>query len=336
MVNIGINAFGRVGRLVARALIAHPEKGRIVSINAPDLALDHMLYLLKYDSIHGTLKDTTLEANGHNIYVNGQKIRITSSRDPSKLRWDDVETDVLLECSGKFLTKDSCKPFLDTGAKKVIMSAPAKDDTPLFVYGVNNHAYKPEMNIISNSSCTTNCLAPLVKVIHTAFGLTEGLMTTVHATTKSQLTVDGASAKDWRAGRASGINIIPASTGAAKSMGKIMPELKGKLTGMAFRVPTTDVSVVDLTFKTQKPTTYEEICNVIKVASENEMKGILGYTDDQLVSTDIIHDSRSSIFDAKAGIALNPNFFKVIAWYDNEWGFCHRMVDMANLITDKK
>lgn len=336
MVNIGINGFGRIGRLVTRALLSNPSKGKLVAINNPDLTLDYLIYLLKYDSVHGMLKDTKLEKSGNDLLINGQKIRFTDQKDPSKVKWDDVNTDVLMECSGRFLTSKDCQVFLENGAKKVIMSAPAKDDTPMFVYGVNCQSYKPEQRIISNASCTTNCLAPLAKVLHQTYGIAEGLMTTVHATTMTQLTVDGSSIKDWRAGRAAGANIIPSTTGAAKAVTKVIPELKGKLTGMAFRVPTTDVSVVDLTFKTEKATSYEEICKTMKLASENEMKGILGYTEDEVVSADFIHDPRSSIFDAKAGIGLNANFFKVVSWYDNEWGYSNRMVDMANVIHGKK
>jgi glyceraldehyde 3-phosphate dehydrogenase len=276
-----------------------------------------------------------LEKSGRDLVINGKKIRVTDSKDPAALKWDDVGTDVLMECSGKFLTQEKAKVFLDTGAKKVLMSAPAKDDTPMFVYGVNCGKYKPEMKIVSNASCTTNCLAPLAKVLNDNFGLKEGLMTTVHATTATQLTVDGASLKDWRAGRAAAANIIPSTTGAAKAVAKVIPELKGKLTGMAFRVPTVDVSVVDLTFKTEKETSYEEICKKVKEASEGNMKGILGYTDEEVVSADFIHDPRSSIFDAKAGIGLNSNFFKVVSWYDNEWGYSNRMVDMGNHIAKK-
>ena len=333
MVKIGINGFGRIGRLVTRAMLENPQKYELTAINNPDLSLDYIIYLLKYDTVHGMLKNYTFEKSGTDLIINGRKVKVTNEKDPSKVKWDDTKTDVLMECSGKFLTTESSKVFLDNGAKKVIMSAPAKDDTPMFVRGVNCHKYTNDIKIISNASCTTNCLAPLAKVLHANFGIKEGLMTTVHATTMTQTTVDGPSVKDWRAGRAAGANIIPSTTGAAKAVTKVIPELKGKLTGMAFRVPTTDVSVVDLTFKTEKETTYDEICKAIKKSSENEMKGILGYTDEDVVSSDFIHDSRSSIFDAKAGIGLNSNFFKVVSWYDNEWGYSCRMLDMADLIT---
>ncbi len=338
MVRFAINGFGRIGRLVTRVLLKNPEKGELVAINNPDLSLDYLIYLLKHDSVHGMLKDDKVkfEKAGRDLIINGKKIRVTDSKDPAALKWNDVDCDVLMECSGKFLTQEKSKVFLDTGAKKVLMSAPAKDDTPTFVVGVNCNTYKPEQKIISNASCTTNCLAPVAKVIHKHFGLKEGLMTTVHATTATQLTVDGASVKDWRAGRAAAANIIPSSTGAAKAVTKVIPELKGKLTGMAFRVPTVDVSVVDLTFKTEKETSYEEICKKMKEESEGSLKNILGYTDEEVVSADFIHDPRSSIFDAKAGIGLNSNFFKIVSWYDNEWGYSNRMVDMGNIMTNKK
>ena len=336
MVKLAINGFGRIGRLITRVLIQNPSKGELVAINNPDITIDYLIYLLKYDSVHGVLNDTVLEKSGNDLLINGKKVRVTSEKDPHKLKWDDLDTDVLLECSGKFLTTALSQTFIDNGAKRVIMSAPPKDDTPMFVCGVNCKSYKAEQKIISNASCTTNCLAPLAKVIHDNFGLKEGLMTTVHATTATQLTVDGTSHKDWRAGRASSVNIIPSTTGAAKAVAKVIPDLKGKLTGMAFRVPNVDVSVVDLTFKTEKETSYEEICKKIKEASEGSMKGILGYTDDEVVSSDFVHDSRSSIFDAKAGIGLNSSFFKVVSWYDNEWGYSNRMVDLANIVANKK
>ena len=335
MIKIGINGFGRIGRLVTRAILENPKKAELVAINNPELSLDYLIYLLKYDSVHGMLRNLAVEKSGNDLVINGSRVRVTNEKDPAKLKWDDVKTDVLMECSGKFLTTESAKVFIDNGAKKLIMSAPAKDDTPMFVYGVNCHKYQNDVKIISNASCTTNCLAPLAKVLHANFGIKEGLMTTVHAVTMTQMTVDGASHKDWRAGRASGCNIIPSTTGAAKAVAKVIPELKGKLTGMAFRVPTTDVSVVDLTFKTEKETTYEDICKAVKASSENEMKGVLGYTNDEVVSSDFIHDPRSSIFDAKAGIGLNSNFFKVVSWYDNEWGYSNRMLDMASVISKK-
>lgn len=336
MVKLAINGFGRIGRLVTRVLLQNPNQGELVAINNPDMTLDYLIYLLKYDSVHGVLKDAKLEKDGNDLLINGQRVRFTDQKDPHNLKWGDLDVDVLLECSGKFLTTELAKVFLENGAKKVLMSAPPKDDTPMYVCGVNCHTYKPEHRIISNASCTTNCLAPLAKIIHQNFGLKEGLMTTVHATTATQLTVDGNSHKDWRAGRASSVNIIPSTTGAAKAVAKVIPELKGKLTGMAFRVPNIDVSVVDLTFKTEKETTYEEICKKVKEASEGSLKGIMGYTDEEVVSSDFIHDSRSSIFDAKAGIGLNSTFFKVVSWYDNEWGYSNRMVDMANIMAKKK
>jgi glyceraldehyde 3-phosphate dehydrogenase len=338
MVRFAINGFGRIGRLVTRVLLKNPEKGELVAINNPDLSLDYLMYLLKYDTVHGVLreKNVKLEKAGNDLLINGNRIRFTDSKDPKDIKYGDLDVDVLFECSGRFLTQEKSKAFIDNGAKRVVLSAPAKDDTPTYVYGVNCHTYKPEQKIVSNASCTTNCLAPIAKVIHKNFGLKEGLMTTVHAVTATQMTVDGPSMKDWRAGRAAGFNIIPSSTGAAKAVTKVIPELKGKLTGMAFRVPTVDVSVVDLTFKTEKETSYEEICKKMKEASLGDMEGILGYVDEDVVSSDFIHDPRSSIFDAKAGISLNSNFFKVVSWYDNEWGYSNRMVDLGNWISKSK
>ncbi len=330
MVNFAINGFGRIGRLALRASLRNPNGGRVVAINNPDLDLDYAIYMLKYDSCHGHLKDATVEKGENSIIINGHKVAFINTREPKEARWGDHGVDVVLECTGKFLDKPKCQAHLDAGAKKVVISAPAKDDTPTFVYGVNHKDMKADMNVVSNASCTTNCLAPLAHVLHNNFGIAEGLMTTVHATTISQLTVDGHSKKDWRAGRAAAINIIPASTGAAKAVTKVIPSLKGKLTGMAFRVPTVNVSCVDLTFKTEKKTSYKEICEAIKHASENELKGVLGYTTDEVVSSDFMTDPRSSIFDAKAGMELNPQFFKVISWYDNEWGYSTRMIDLAN------
>lgn len=330
MVNFAINGFGRIGRLALRASLQNPQKGRVVAINNPDLDIDYAMYMLKYDSCHGILKDVTIEKGDNCMILNGQKVQFINTRDPKEAKWGEHGVDVVLECSGKFLDKPKAQAHIDAGAKKVVMSAPAKDDTPTFVYGVNHNDMKADMSIISNASCTTNCLAPLAHVLHNNFGITEALMTTVHATTISQLPVDGHSKKDWRAGRAAGVNIIPASTGAAKAVTKVIPSLKGKLTGMSFRVPTVNVSCVDLTFKTDKKTSYKEICEVIKKASEGELKGILGYTTDDVVSSDFMTDPRSSIFDAKAGIELNPQFFKVVSWYDNEWGYSTRMIDIAN------
>lgn len=330
MVNFAINGFGRIGRLAFRASLLNPKGGKVVAINNPDMDPAYAAYMLKYDSCHGILKDVTIETGDKCLIVNGQKIAFTAAKDAKEAKWGDQGIDVVLECTGKFLEKDKANTHIDAGAKKVVLSAPAKDDTPTFVYGVNHKDIKADMKIISNASCTTNCLAPLVHVLHNSFGISEALMTTVHAVTISQPTVDGQSAKDWRAGRAAGINIIPASTGAAKAVTKVIPSLKGKITGMAFRVPTANVSCVDLTFKTEKKTSYKEICEAIKKASEGELKDILGYTDEQVVSMDFMTDARSSIFDAKAGIELNPQFFKVVSWYDNEWGYSNRMVDIAN------
>lgn len=332
MVNFAINGFGRIGRLALRASLRNPQGGRVVAINNPDLDLDYAAYMLKYDSCHGILKDVTIEKGENTLILNGHKIAFLNTREPKDARWGDHDVDVVLECTGKFLDKPKAQAHLDAGAKKVVISAPAKDDTPTFVYGVNHKDLTADMNIVSNASCTTNCLAPLVHVLHNNFNITEALMTTVHATTISQLTVDGHSKKDWRAGRAASINIIPASTGAAKAVTKVIPSLKGKITGMAFRVPTANVSCVDLTFKTDKKTSYKEICEAMKFASENELKGILGYTQDEVVSSDFMSDPRSSIFDAKAGIELNSQFFKVVSWYDNEMGYSTRMIDLANYI----
>ena len=324
-IKIGINGFGRIGRLVFRA--ASKNKNiQVVGIN--DLIdTNYMSYMLKYDTTHGRF-DGSVSVNRNNLEVNGKKIRVTNEKDPSKLNWSEVKAEYVIESTGLFLTKDSAKGHIKSGAKKVIMSAPSKDDTPMFVMGVNNKQYTSDMTFVSNASCTTNCLAPLAKVLHDNFGIVNGLMTTVHATTASQKIVDGPSTKDWRGGRAAFANIIPSSTGAAKAVGKIIPELDGRLTGMAFRVPIIDVSVIDLTVNLKSSTNYENICLAMKNASENNLKGIMGYTEEDVVSTDFIGDSRTSIFDAGAGIMLNDKFVKVVSWYDNEWGYSSKIVEL--------
>ena len=328
-IKIGINGFGRIGRLVFRAAMEKADKVEVVGIN--DLiSVDYMAYMLRYDTVHGQFRGT-IEVKDGNLVVNGQKIRVTAEKDPALLRWNEVGAEYIVESTGLFLTKELAEAHLKAGAKRVVMSAPSKDDTPMFVMGVNNKSYKGEA-IVSNASCTTNCLAPLAKVINDKFGIVEGLMTTVHATTATQKTVDGPSHKDWRGGRAAAGNIIPASTGAAKAVGKVIPELNGKLTGMSFRVPTLDVSVVDMTCRLAKSATYEEVCAAVRAASEGEFKGILGYTEDEVVSSDFIGDSRTSIFDAKAGIALNGNFMKLVSWYDNEWGYSNKVVDLIQYL----
>lgn len=322
---VGINGFGRIGRLVFRAAINNPNV-EIVGIN--DLIeVDYMAYMLKYDSTHGKFNGEVEVENGH-LKVNGKVIRVTAERDPANLKWNEVGAEYVVESTGFFLTQADAQKHITAGAKKVIMSAPAKDDTPTFVMGVNNQKYTNDLNIVSNASCTTNCLAPIAKVLNDNFGILEGLMTTVHAVTATQKTVDSPSAKDWRGGRGAYQNIIPSSTGAAKAVGLVIPELKGKLTGMSFRVPTPDVSVVDLTCRLEKGASYDTIKAAMKKASENEMKGILGYTEDEVVSNDFVGDSRTSIFDAKAGISLNDNFVKVVSWYDNEWGYSNKVVDL--------
>jgi glyceraldehyde 3-phosphate dehydrogenase len=330
---IGINGFGRIGRLVFRAAINNPQV-EIVGIN--DLIdVDYMAYMLKYDSTHGIFKGDIAIDGGH-LVVNGKKIRVTAEKDPANLKWDEVGAEYVVESTGLFLTIDTAAKHIAAGAKRVIMSAPAKDDTPTFVMGVNHQKYTADMTIVSNASCTTNCLAPIAKVLNDNFGILEGLMTTVHAVTATQKTVDGPSAKDWRGGRGAYQNIIPSSTGAAKAVGLVIPELKGKLTGMSFRVPTPDVSVVDLTCRLEKGASYDTIKAAMKKASENEMKGILGYTEDEVVSNDFLGDARTSIFDAKAGISLNDNFVKVVSWYDNEWGYSNKVVDLiCHMDTDK-
>ena len=325
-IKVGINGFGRIGRLVFRAAMKRNDI-QIVGIN--DLIdVEYMVYMLKYDSVHGCF-DGTVEAKDGQLIVNGQTIRVTAERNPADLKWNEVEAEYVVESTGLFLTKETAEAHIKAGAKRVVMSAPSKDTTPMFVMGVNNSKYAGE-TIVSNASCTTNCLAPLAKVINDNFGIIEGLMTTVHATTATQKTVDGPSAKDWRGGRAAAGNIIPSSTGAAKAVGVVIPELNGKLTGMAFRVPTLDVSVVDLTCRLEKSASYEEIKAAIKTASETTMAGVLGYTEDEVVSSDFVGDARTSIFDAKAGIALSGNFVKLVSWYDNEWGYSSKVLELIS------
>ncbi|GAB3904374.1 type I glyceraldehyde-3-phosphate dehydrogenase [Mucilaginibacter boryungensis] len=326
---IGINGFGRIGRLAFRAAIERPDV-EVVGIN--DLVEpDYMAYMLKYDSTHGQFKGTIAVEGGH-LVVNGKTIRVTAEKDPANLKWNEVGAEVVIESTGLFLTMETAQKHIDAGAKKVVMSAPAKDDTPTFVMGVNHKLLKAEQTIVSNASCTTNCLAPIAKVLNDKFGIEEGLMSTIHAVTATQKTVDGPSAKDWRGGRGAYQNIIPSSTGAAKAVGLVLPELKGKLTGMSFRVPVADVSVVDLTVRLKTPATYEDVKKAMKDASEGELKGILGYTEDEVVSEDFKGDARTSIFDAKAGIALNNNFVKVVSWYDNEWGYSNKLIDLVQEI----
>ena len=321
----GINGFGRIGRMVFRASMNHPEV-EVVGIN--DLCpADYLAYMLKYDTMHGQFKGE-VSSTDKAIVVNGKEIPIFAERDPANLPWAQVGAEYVVESTGFFLTNELAKGHLAAGAKKVIMSAPSKDDTPMFVMGVNNDTYTTDMDFVSNASCTTNCLAPIAKVLNDAFGITDGLMTTVHSVTATQKTVDGVSLKDWRGGRAASGNIIPSSTGAAKAVGKVIPSLNGKLTGMSMRVPTLDVSVVDLTVNLAKPAKYDEICAAMKAASEGELKGILGYTDEDVVSSDFLDDPRTSIFDAKAGIALTDTFVKVVSWYDNEWGYSNKVVEL--------
>ena len=325
MIKIGINGFGRIGRLVFRASLDH-ENVEVVGIN--DLITpDYMAYMLKYDTMHGRF-DGTVDYTDHSLIVNGHEIRVTAEKNPADLKWSDVGAEYVVESTGLFLTQEKAQGHLDAGAKHVVMSAPSKDGTPMFVMGVNNDKYTSDMKFVSNASCTTNCLAPIAKVLHDNFGITDGLMTTVHSTTATQKTVDGPSMKDWRGGRAASGNIIPSSTGAAKAVGKVIPELNGKLTGMSMRVPTLDVSVVDLTVNLAKPAKYEEICAAMKKAAEGELKGILDYTEDAVVSSDFLGDPHTSIVDAKAGIALTDTFVKVVSWYDNEWGYSNKVVDL--------
>lgn len=329
---IGINGFGRIGRLVLRAAIDRPGI-EIVGIN--DLIdVDYMAYMLKYDSTHGVFQGD-IAVDGGNLVVNGKKIRVTAEKDPANLKWNDIGVHTVVESTGLFLDKETAGAHLAAGAKRVVLSAPAKDDTPTFVMGVNNDKFDPSMQIISNASCTTNCLAPLAKVLHDKWGIAEGLMTTVHAVTATQKTVDSPSAKDWRGGRGAYQNIIPSSTGAAKAVGLVIPSLKGKLTGMSFRVPVANVSVVDLTARLEKPATYDEIKAEMKRASENELKGIMGYTEDEVVSNDFNGDKRTSIFDAKAGIQMSPTFVKVVSWYDNETGYSNKLVDLIEYTAKK-
>lgn len=325
MIKVGINGFGRIGRLVFRAIQAK-DNVEVVGINDL-LEVDYIAYMLKYDTVHGKF-DGTIGVKDGKLVVNGKEIRVTSERNPADLKWNDVGAEYVVESTGLFLSKESAKGHIDAGAKYVVMSAPSKDDTPMFVPGVNHEAYKKGDQFVSNASCTTNCLAPLAKVLNDKFGILEGLMTTVHAVTATQKIVDGPSVKDWRGGRAGTGNIIPSSTGAAKAVGKVIPELDGKLTGMSLRVPTLNVSVVDLTVRLEKETTYEEICKAMKDASEGELKGVLGYTDEDVVSSDFIGDPRTSIFDVNAGIQLSPTFVKVVGWYDNEWGYSNKVVEL--------
>ena len=330
-IKVGINGFGRIGRLVFRAA---QKRDDIVVVGINDLIdVEYMAYMLKYDTVHGKF-DGTVEVKDGNLVVNGNCIRVTAEKDPANLRWDEVGAEYIVESTGLFLTKEKAEAHLKAGAKRVIMSAPSKDDTPMFVYGVNHTTYKGQA-IISNASCTTNCLAPLTKVLNDKFGVVNGLMTTVHATTATQKTIDGPSAKDWRGGRAAAGNIIPSTTGAAKAVGKVIPELNGKLTGISMRVPTLDVSVVDLTVNLAKPATKADICQAMKEASEGELKGILGYTEDAVVSSDFIGDARTSIFDANAGVYLTDNFVKVISWYDNEWGYSNKLLEMLVYTANK-
>ena len=330
MVKLGINGFGRIGRMVFRAAVENFSNDiEVVGINDL-LDPDYLAYMLKYDSVHGAFKGDVKVEDGK-LVVNGKKIRVTAEMDPANLKWNEVGADVVVESTGFFLTDETARKHIQAGAKKVIMSAPSKDSTPMFVYGVNHKTYAGQ-DIISNASCTTNCLAPMTKVLNDKFGVVRGLMTTVHAATATQKTVDGPSKKDWRGGRGILENIIPSSTGAAKAVGKVLPELNGKLTGMSLRVPTSDVSFVDLTVELAKEATYEEICAAMKAASEGELKGVLGYTEDAVVSTDFRNDARTSIFDVKAGIQLDKTFVKVCAWYDNEWGYSNKVLEMAKVI----
>ncbi len=330
-IKVGINGFGRIGRMVFRAAVQnYPEAIQVVGINDL-LDPDYLAYMLKFDSVHGRFNGD-VSVDGSNLIVNGNAIRLTAERDPAALAWGDVGADVVVESTGLFLTKETAQKHIDAGAKKVILSAPSKDDTPMFVFGVNSDKYAGEA-IISNASCTTNCLAPIAKVINDNFSIKRGLMTTVHAATATQKTVDGPSMKDWRGGRGILENIIPSSTGAAKAVGKVLPELNGKLTGMAFRVPTSDVSVVDLTVELENPASYDDIKAAVKAASEGPLLGVLGYTEDKVVSTDFVGESLTSVFDAEAGIALDDTFVKLVAWYDNEWGYSNKVVDMIMVVS---
>ena len=332
-IKVGINGFGRIGRMVFRAAVQNfKDDIEIVGINDL-LEPDYVAYMLSFDSVHGRFKGE-VSVEGNNLIVNGKKIRLTAVKDPAELKWNEVGADIVVESTGLFLTKETCQKHIDAGAKKVIQSAPSKDDTPMFVYGVNHTSYAGQ-TIISNASCTTNCLAPLAKVINDTFGIKRGLMTTVHAATNTQKTVDAPSNKDWRGGRGILENIIPSSTGAAKAVGVVIPELNKKLTGMAFRVPTSDVSVVDLTVELNKAASYEEICAALKAASEGSMKGVLGYTEQKVVSTDFRGETCTSVFDAEAGIALDPTFVKLVSWYDNAWGYSNTVLEMVRVMASK-
>ena len=329
-IKIGINGFGRIGNLAFQAALEKKEV-EVVAINDPFITADYMAYMVKYDTVHGRFEGT-VEGKDNELVVNGKSIKVFNEMEPKNIPWGELGVEYVLECSGVFTTTEKANGHIEGGAKKVIISAPSKD-APMFVMGVNHTTYDPSMNVVSNASCTTNCLAPLAKIINDKFGIKEGLMTTVHSTTATQKTVDGASKKDWRGGRAASANIIPSSTGAAKAVGKVIPSLNGKLTGMSFRVPTVDVSVVDLTCNLEKPATYEEICAEVKRASENEMKGIVEYVDEPVVSSDFIHDAHTSIFDSEAGIQLTDTFVKLVAWYDNEWGYSNKLVDLLIYIS---
>ena len=326
-IKVGINGFGRIGRLAFRAACERNDI-EVVGINDPFIDLDYMVYMAKYDSVHGRFKGEVSAADGK-LVVNGKAIAVFAERSPADIGWASCGADYIIESTGVFLTKEGAQGHIDAGAKKVVMSAPSKDDTPMFVMGVNHKTYTADMDFVSNASCTTNCLAPIAKVLNDNYGIVEGLMTTVHAVTATQKTADGPSAKDWRGGRAAGFNIIPSSTGAAKAVGKVIPELNGKLTGMAFRIPTCDVSVVDLTCRLEKGASYDEIKAAMKAASEGELKGVLGYTEDKVVSTDFIGEVRTSVFDADAGLALTDNFVKIVSWYDNEWGYSNKILDLV-------
>ena len=328
-IKIGINGFGRIGRLVFRAAVSQPDIYDVVAVNDPFIDLEYMVYMTKYDTIHGRFEGEVSYKDG-SLIVNGKAIKIYDKMNPAEIPWGEVGADYVVDATGIFHSKDKAQAHIDAGAKKVVYTGPSKDDTPMFVCGVNLDKYTKDMTFVSNASCTTNCLAPLAKVINDKFGIVDGLMTTVHSTTATQMTVDGASKKDWRGGRAASGNIIPSSTGAAKAVGVVIPELNGKLTGMSMRVPTLNVSVVDLTVNLKKPATYAEICTAIKEASEGELKGILGYTEDALVSSDFIGDARTSIFDAKAGIALTDTFVKLVSWYDNEWGYSNKVLQLIS------
>ncbi len=331
-IRVGINGFGRIGRMVFRAAVKHFPDIEVVGINDL-LEPDYLAYMLKHDSVHGPFRGE-VKVDGNTLVVNGKKIRLTAVKDPAELKWNEVGADIVVESTGLFLTKETCQKHITAGAKKVIQSAPSKDDTPMFVYGVNHTKYAGEA-IISGASCTTNCLAPVAKVLNDTFGIKRGLMTTVHAATATQKTVDGPSNKDWRGGRGILENIIPSSTGAAKAVGKVIPELNKKLTGMAFRVPTSDVSVVDLTVELNKEATYEQVCAAMKAASEGPMKGVLAYTEEKVVSTDFRGESCTSVFDADAGIQLDPTFVKIVSWYDNEWGYSCKVLELVRVMASK-